>query len=114
MIRKMMQYAIDRPKAIVWITVILVILALAQFPGIKVDTDPENMLPQDAPVRVFHREMKKEFGVHDFIVIGVVNNSNENGVFNVGTLSNIYNITEEIKALDGVIAREIIAPSTKD
>lgn len=114
MFKKLIELAIRRPKAIFGATSLLICLALVQFPGIKVDTDPENMLSRDVPVRVFHREMKKEFALYDFIVIGVVNRTDPNGVFNVDTLSNIYNITEEIKGIDGVISREIIAPSTKD
>ncbi|VAX35820.1 Putative transporter [hydrothermal vent metagenome] len=114
MLKKFIQFAIHKPKSIIVITIILSIFALAQFPKIKVDTDPENMLPGDAPVRVFHNEMKKEFALYDLIVIGIVNTDNPNGVFNVKTLTNIYNITNEIKKLDGVISSEIISPSTKD
>lgn len=114
MFKKIIWYSIRKPKIVMAAALLLSLLTLIQFPKIKVDTDPENMLPRDATVRVFHREMKKEFSVYDFIVIGVVNKDNPQGVFNVGTLTNIYNITEEIKKLDGVISREIIAPSTKD
>ncbi len=114
MIKRFIDYALNKPKIIVWIVAVTVILALTQFVRIKVDTDPENMLPKDAAVRVFHKEMKKEFALFDIVVVGVVNDSNPNGVFNVDTLSNIYNITEEIKKIEGVIASEIISPSTKD
>ena len=90
MFKKLILFAIEKPKVVVLVTIFLVVLALFQFPRIKVDTDPENMLPQDAEVRVFHREMKKEFALYDFIVIGVVNQTNPQGVFNVATLSNVY------------------------
>ena len=114
MFKKLIQYAIEKPKIIIGVTIILTAIALGQIPRIKVDTDPENMLPQDAPVRVFHREMKREFALYDLIVIGVVNRDNPHGVFNVKTLTNIFNITKGIEKLDGVISREIIAPSSKD
>ena len=48
MIKKILNFSIERPKAIVTITLLVVILALIQFPRIKVDTDPENMLPETA------------------------------------------------------------------
>lgn len=111
---KSIQYALKHPKAIAWATAALVILALLQFPRIKVDTDPENMLPDDAPVRVFHHQVKKEFSLYDFIVLGIVNERDPNGVFNVQTMDKIYAITEKIKDIPGVVAREIVAPSTKD
>ena len=114
MFERLMDYTLNRPKVVVGITVFFVVAALAQFPRIKVDTDPENMLPADAPVRVFHHQAKKEFGLYDFIVLGIVDEVHPEGVFTVSTLTKIYNITEEVKNIKGVIAREIIALSTKD
>ncbi|PQA89523.1 efflux RND transporter permease subunit [Hyphococcus luteus] len=93
---------------------------------LKVDTDPENMLSADEPVRVFHNDMKKEFNLHDLIVVGVVNEKNEDGVFNTETLGDVYELTKfaetirwtdgasEDAAKKGVIAVDIIAPSTVD
>ncbi len=114
MFKKLVQFAVNHPKIIVSITGILVVLAIVQFPRIKVDTDPENMLPEDAPVRVFHHEVKKEFDIYDFVVLGIVNEEHPDGVFNVQTLTDIYHITQEIKDIEGVVERQIIAPSTKD
>ncbi|MFH2138001.1 MAG: efflux RND transporter permease subunit [Candidatus Omnitrophota bacterium] len=114
MFRKLIRISFNRPKLIMWLTLIVIIAALIQFPRIKVDTDPENMLSEKEFVRVFHHEVKKEFGLYDFIVLGVVNTKHQAGVFNVETLNNVYGITAEIKNIDGVIARELIALSTKD
>jgi len=112
--KKLIDWAIRKPKTVMILTLVAVIVTAAQFVRIKVDTDPENMLPQDAPVRMFHREMKKEFGMYDLIVLGVVEPGHKNGVFNARTLGNVYRITEEIKKIDGVIPQEIMAPSTRD
>ena len=70
-------FSINHPRFITWlmtlITVIIISLAalpnfypkeLSFLPTIKVDTDPENMLPEDEFVRVFHHEVKKEFGLY--------------------------------------------------
>ncbi|MDD3375454.1 MAG: MMPL family transporter, partial [Candidatus Omnitrophica bacterium] len=114
MIKKFIDYALNKPKVILWLVAALVVLSLTQFARIKVDTDPENMLPASSPARVFHEEMKKEFALYDILVIGVVNKVDSNGVFNIKTLTNVYHITDDIKKLDGVIASEIISPSTKD
>ncbi len=96
------------------ISILLFVLALGQFPKIKVDTDPENMLPSNAPVRVFHHETKKEFSLYDFVVLGIINEKDPNGVFNPGTLKKIFSLTEDIKKIKGVIANEIVSLSTKD
>ncbi len=94
-------------------------------PEIKVDTDPENMLREDEPVRVFHNEMKRRMDIHDMVVVGVVHPEHEDGVFNPDSLKKIHEITEFAQTLrwrkgpdsgeyEGVIARDIIAPSTVD
>lgn len=116
-----------RPRLVVVISAILTVLmlslaalpsiwpeAFAPLPGVKVDTDPENMLSAENPYRVLHRENKEEFALYDQIALGVVNEENEAGVFNTATLANIYDLTEFAKTLDGVIASEILAPSTMD
>ena len=114
MFKKLIEFSFNKPKTIIAAIIVLVILAAFQFPRIKVDTDPENMLSEDEFVRVFHHEVKREFAIYDFIVLGIVNEKNSQGVFNVETLNRIYDITEKIKKIDGVITREIIALSTKD
>lgn len=93
---------------------------------LKIDTDPENMLSEDEPVRIFHNQMKREFTLYDLVVVGVVNETDENGVFNTDTLSDVYELTKfaenirwsegegEDLARKGVIAVDIIAPSTVD
>jgi hypothetical protein len=114
MFKKIINFCYNRPKTVVALLAIIVALAIFQFPKIKIDTDPENMLPANEHVRVFDHEIKKEFGLYDFIVLGVTNKDSPDGVFTVSVLNNIYQITEEIKKIDGVISREVIAPSTKD
>ena len=103
-----------RPKTVIIVCLALVLFSALQIGRIKVDTDPENMLPADAPVRVFHEKMKKEFDLYDMVVLGVENGKHPDGVFNVGTLTNIFNITKEIEMIDGVIASNVMAPSTQD
>ncbi len=94
------------------------------FNQIKVDTDPENMLDADEPVRVRHDRMKETFGLYDMIVVGVVNETDPNGVFNPDSLARIYELTEFAKSLqgdvigakagEGVVEVDVIAPSTVD
>jgi predicted RND superfamily exporter protein len=111
------------------VTVVMVIITLglgALIPLIRVDTDPENMLSEDEPVRVFHNETKKRFSLHDIVVVGIVNDKDPNGVFNPSSLDKIYQLTqfakEELRWPDekdpnrevGVVEVDILAPSTVD
>ncbi len=83
-----------------------------QFPKVNFDNDPENMLRYDEPVRVMHREVQDRFDLYDFVVVGVVNDTHEGGVWNPETLGRIHRLTHELLSLqqneDGrpVITRE--------
>jgi len=124
-----------RMMAVITATVTLIIAALAALPSllpdglgplhtITVDTDPENMLPADEPVRVYHDRMKERLNLHDMVVVGVVNTDHPQGVFNPDSLARVHELTEYAKTLtgpaigrepgEGVISAEIIAPSTVD
>ena len=92
--------SIRHPWLVISIAVVITAIFAAQFPNITIDTDPENMLPADAPVRIFEHETKENFGLSDFIAMGVVN---EAGSFNPQTLNKIYNITAEIEEIEGII-----------
>ncbi|MBD3234206.1 MAG: MMPL family transporter, partial [candidate division Zixibacteria bacterium] len=105
------EFSIKRPWVIISIAVVITAFFAAQFPNIKIDTDPENMLPEDEPARIFDHETKDIFGLSDFIAVGVVD---EGGAFNPDLLNRIYNITAEIEDIDGVITDDILAPSTVD
>jgi len=129
--------ATDRPGMITAVMVVslVVLLAVAVLPSIwpqtfaplhpaTIDTDPENMLAQDEPVRVFHDEAKEEFNLYDLVVVGIVNETHPDGVFNPETLARIDTLTEFVKGLSdpdssdgeyrGVVAVDVIAPGTVD
>jgi predicted RND superfamily exporter protein len=84
------------------------------------------MLAEDAPVRVDHDRLQKVFGLHDYVVVGVVNPTHDEGVFNPEDLAHVKALTETAKGLsydvtvDGeptrarVVNDDIIAPSTVD
>ena len=134
----LVRFAMNRPWLVTGVMVItaFVLVVLATLPSlwpdtfpmlqpVKVDTDPENMLSKSEAVRVFHNRMKEVLSLNDMVVVGVVNESHEYGVFNVETLGNVYELTEFAKTLTGetigqdepragVKVIDIIAPSTVD
>ncbi|MEE9612253.1 MAG: MMPL family transporter, partial [Desulfatiglandales bacterium] len=105
------EFAIKQPWIVIGSTVLITVFFAAQFPKIKIDTDPENMLEADEPVRVFDHQTKEDFNLSDFIAVGVVS---EDGAFTPEILNRIYNITAEIEEIEGVIVEDIMAPSTVD
>ena len=123
--QKITEYSLAHYKRVTVIMVVLTLLLGAMIPLIKIDTDPENMLSADEPVRVFHNQTKKQFVLSDIVVLGVVNNKDPNGVFNSASLTRIYELTEFAKTLRwpseedpneliGVIEVDLLAPSTVD
>ncbi|MFD1343640.1 efflux RND transporter permease subunit [Litorisediminicola beolgyonensis] len=130
------EFGVARPKAVFWATglaclfLFIAVLAPTLSPTVArlmhpltIDTDPENMLPETEEVRVFHNDMKAQFGLYDFIVVGIVNETRPEGVFTPGSLADIHALSEF--AFDqtwtdaednprGVVRVDVIAPSAVD
>jgi hypothetical protein len=118
---RLIQYPLLHPKLITAILVVFTLVLGALIVKVQVDTDPENMLSKDEAVRVFHNQMKKEFTLHDVVVLGVVNDTHPDGVFNTDTLGHVHTLTEFAKTLASekhpdrkVVSRDIIAPGNVD
>lgn len=111
---KIINFSLERPWVVIFPTLIGIIFSLLQFPKIKVDTDPENMLSPNEEARVYHNYVKNTFDLRDLLVIGVIDEVNPNGVFTKDNLNTVYKIVKEIKNIKGVVARDIIAPSEVD
>ena len=123
--QRITNYSLKRYKLVAIIMVAFTLALGALLPLIKVDTDPENMLAADEPVRIFHNQAKERFALSDIVVVGIVNNKNPDGVFNPDSLAKIYQLTEFAKSLRwpdeedpnkqiGVVEVDILAPSTVD
>jgi len=106
--------ATGRPAAVFWIIGILTLAAVAQLPRIQIDTDPENMLPADQPERVFHNQVEKRFALHDVIVVGIVNNTHQNGIYNAASLTALHRLSNEILKIDGVIRPDLMSLAETD
>ena len=106
-------FATHHPKRILWITLMLTVIVAAQIPRIHIDTDPENMLPQHQAERVIHDSIKNQFSLYDLIVVGLVNNGPD-GIYNTQSLENIKTLSQQIKAIEGVIDHELMSLATVD
>src|SRR3990172_6878716 len=101
----LVEFSVGHPKLIVSLTIIVTLAFMTQFPRVKTDTNPKNMLPATSDVRVWNDEVDKTFALYeDMIVLGIVN---EKGVLNSETLGKISRITDEILKIKGVAARDV-------
>jgi predicted RND superfamily exporter protein len=112
--RKILDFPLQHARLVFIGLAVLTIGLGSAIPWIQFDTDPENMLSEDDPDRIFHNETKEEFALHDLIVVGVVNEAEPEGVFNPESLARIHELNERLKSIDGVIARDVLGPSTMD
>lgn len=112
--RKIVDFPLQHARLVFIGLAVLTVGLGSAIPWIQIDTDPENMLSEDDPARVFHNQTKDEFALHDLIVVGVVNETNPQGVFNPESLGRIHEINERAKSIDGVIGRDVLGPSTMD
>lgn len=92
-------FSIKHPWLVAGIILLVTVLLAMQFPKVEFDNDPENMLDEDEYIRVFHNRVKEKYSLYDFVIVGIVNDSHANGIFNVGTLNRIYELTGELLSL---------------
>lgn len=123
---KLIQFAIEKPKQAILFLTLLTLSFLLFIPMIKIDTDPENMLSENEQVRLTHNILKEKYQVHDMIVLGVVNEKHENGIFNKASLKKVYDISDAISKMqsqdttgghnqiEGVIKKDLMAPNFLD
>ncbi|QEW07054.1 efflux RND transporter permease subunit [Nitrincola iocasae] len=111
---RLVSLSINHPRWVFVTFLFLAVIAAIQLPSIQVDTDPENMLPHDQVDRLYHEEVKQRFGMHDMIVVGVVNDSHPAGIYNPASLSALHSLSESILTLDGVIRQDQMALNLVD
>lgn len=125
---KFIEWAIEKPKLVMIITLIMTLIFLAFIPFITIDTDPENMLSENEKVRVMHNELTDRYDMYDIVVLGIINDVHPQGVFNRESLSKVYEISKYIdqielpndgdtsdnEELDRIITRDIMGPTSVD
>ena len=105
MLKKITEFSFTHPKPVIGVLVLVTMFFALQFPKIKTDTDPKNMLPATSSVRVYNAKVDELFELHpDVLALGIVN---EKGVFNKQTLQLLFELTEKIKEINGVIPEDV-------
>ncbi|MBI2159731.1 MAG: MMPL family transporter [Candidatus Rokubacteria bacterium] len=101
----LVEFSVRHPKLVVSLTILFTLAFMTQFPKMRTDTNPKNMLPATSDVRVWNDEVDKTFALYeDMIVLGI---ARENGVLNPETLGRIGRITDQLLRIKGVAARDV-------
>ncbi|MEW6003323.1 MAG: MMPL family transporter, partial [Nitrospirota bacterium] len=101
----LVEFSVKHPKLIVFLSILITLAFMTQFPKTRTDTNPKHMLPETSDVRVWNDEVDRTFALYeDMIVVGIVN---EKGVLNKDTLGKIKKITNEILKIKGVATMDV-------
>jgi predicted RND superfamily exporter protein len=108
---RLLQLAVEKPKLVYTVVLLMVVMSLAMMPSLTIDTDPENMLSSDASARVFHNQTKANFQMRDMIVVGLVS---EKSIFTPNSLQVIEQLSTQILQIEGVIEQDLLSLSVVD
>ena len=98
--------AINRPRFIIASALLIAVVLAALIVRVQIDTDPENMLPGDDPVRVLNESLREDFGTRDVIALGIVD---ESGVLKPETIGAASLLIDDVSAIDGVVGEQIVS-----
>ncbi|MCL6269578.1 MMPL family transporter [Sansalvadorimonas sp. 2012CJ34-2] len=107
------RFALEHSRTVYAVVLLVTLACMAMIPFLTIDTDPENMLREDDPARVFHNRVKQQFTMHDMIVVGAVNNS-EQGIYNPTSLQALHQLSKGILELDGIVRSDQMSLDTVD
>jgi len=106
--------ATGRPRLVYAIVLILTLITGALISRIQIDTDPENMLSAEQADRVFHNAVEDRFTLHDAIVVGIVNDSHPDGIYNAQSLAALHSLSASILELEGVVSPDLMSLAVTD
>lgn len=86
---------------------VTVVLALGSL-RIDIDTDPENMLAGDEPVRVRNEQLREQFGTGPLLAVGVVADDGP-GIATAERLAAVADLHQRIAELDGVDGAGVVS-----
>ncbi len=108
---KLVAFAVNHPKTVVALAALITVLLAIPIPTAVIDTDPENMLSSDEPVRVTHSRIKDEFTLSDYLVLGF---AGEQDLMTDDFVKRLGLLTERIEEMEGVVGDDVLAPATVD
>ena len=87
-----------------WTVLAATLFASIGFARLEVDTDPENMLPGDDPVRLLNAELEETFGAGPMIVVGLFGD-----VLSPDGVAGVLAVHDTLVARDDVVAEATVS-----
>ncbi|HEY7727934.1 MAG TPA: MMPL family transporter, partial [Candidatus Eisenbacteria bacterium] len=111
LLRRLVLGSFDHPRPVLVLCLAVTLVAGLAMTGIRIDTDPENMLRPSQPDRVVYDRMKRDFGLHDLIVAGI---EDPRGMFRSEALGHVARAIHDIERIPGVIREDVVSLTTTD
>ena len=105
---RLVEYSIGRPRSVIRASVLFTLLTAIGFFYVSVDTDPENMLAADHPVRVLNAEVRETFGIGDMIAVGLSDPTGDTMV-TADRLNAVVSLHDAITADPDVLADQTVS-----
>ena len=105
----LVEASMARPKVVFVVAAVVTALMGLLFLRVDVDTDPENMLASDAPIRVLNAEIRETFDTRDLIVVGLFSDEQ---LTDTQSLAAAVEFHDAVTAIDGVAGDTMISPRT--
>jgi uncharacterized protein len=103
---------IGRPWVSIVVSVFIALIFAAALPLAKIDTNPKNMLPADAAVRVWNDQVNERFGLHEDTVVVAVRPAA--GVLDINSLKKLQALSASVVALPGIVKADVTTLFTVD
>ena len=98
--RALVGLGFSHPRLVIGFTILATVVFAALMFRIEVDTNPENMLPSDDPVRVLNQTIHEDFGVREIVALAIVS---QDDILTAAELTSAAALLEAIEGVDGVV-----------
>lgn len=99
--RALILLGVHKPLLTLLVGLLVLVLLASGLPKIYKDTRADAFLAADNPVLVYKNKVKEIFGLSDPVVVAIQDSSNE-GIYNLQTLALVEELTDSLNTLDNI------------
>ncbi|MGB0716218.1 MAG: efflux RND transporter permease subunit [Phycisphaerae bacterium] len=106
------EWGLRQPKLVIGTALAVVLLMMPGLVFLRIQTDGNALVPQDAAAVQYDRQVRASFGLSDPLAV-VIRSDHPSGIFNAATLELVKSLTADLSELDGVAAHDVSSLATE-
>ena len=110
--RTLARHAIRHPTLVLGLALLVTLAAVPGITRLKLRTDGNALIPQQAPEVLFDRSIRERFGIEDNIVV-LISSRRAEGIFNSATLQLVRDLTVKFARLPGLGSNSLTSLATE-